>query len=67
MTDHGSSRRTLALVAAWIAAAVVAGVPAAAGDRGRAEASARAVPVVQNTGPECFAGRAVAPSPANDR
>jgi hypothetical protein len=67
MTDHGSLRRTLVLVAAWIAAAVVAGVPAAAGDADRAEPRARAVPVVQNTGPECFAGKAVAPSPAKDR
>lgn len=66
MTDAGPWRRTIALGAAWIAAALIAGLPSSAQDEARAEPRVSKIPVVVNTGPECFAGKAVAPGPAQD-
>ena len=62
-----SLRRTVALLLAWLAAAVVAGVPAGAGQHGERRAACQEGPVVVNTGPECFAGHAAAPAPAKGR
>ena len=61
-----SLRRTVALLLAWLAAAVVAGVPAGAASTANAEPRAK-VPVVVNTGPECFAGHAAPPAPTKGR
>jgi hypothetical protein len=60
------SRRTMLLLGAWVAAAVVAGVPAGASDRPSADSGAgRSVSAV-NTGPECFAGRSAPPGTSHD-
>jgi len=60
-------RRTVALLLAWLAAAVVAGVPAGTASTANAEPRAGKVPVVVNTGPECFAGHAAPPAPTRGR
>lgn len=52
----GSTRRAAALLVAWVAAAVVAGTPGDAAGTANAEPRAGKVPVVVNSGPECFAG-----------
>lgn len=67
ITTTASFRRTIALLVAWLAAAVVAGVPSGAASTANAEPRAGKVPVVVNTGPECFAGHAAAPAPSKSR
>jgi hypothetical protein len=62
----GSSWRTAVLLVACVVAAVVAGIPAGAASTATAEPRAAKVPVVQNTGPECFAGHAAPPSKRRD-
>jgi hypothetical protein len=54
-------RRTAVLLTAWIAAVIVAGIPGDSGGTARAEQRVSQAPVVQNTGPECFAGHGGAP------
>ena len=58
----GSSRRTVVLVLAWIVAAVAAGIPGGSASTATAQPRAAQVPIVQNTGPECFAGHAAPPA-----
>jgi hypothetical protein len=67
ITTHSSFRRTVALLLAWVAAAVVAGVPSGAASTASAEPRAGKVPVVVNTGPECFAGHAAPPAAGKGR
>jgi hypothetical protein len=62
-----SLRRTVALLLGWLAAAVVAGAPAGAARTANAEPRAGKVPIVVNTGPECFAGHAAPPTPTKGR
>ena len=62
-----SSRRTVVLLVAWVAAAVAAGIPGGAASTANAERRAAKVPVVQNTGPECFAGHSAPPAPSKSR
>jgi hypothetical protein len=50
------------LLVAWLAAAVVAGVPGDATGPPNAEPRAAQIPVVENTGPECFAGNTTPPA-----
>lgn len=57
-----SSRRAAALLLAWLAAAVAAGIPDGASATANAKASTAKTPVVQNTGPECFAGHTAPPA-----
>jgi hypothetical protein len=66
-TTMTSLRRTVALLLAWLAAAVVAGVPAGSASTASAEPRAGKVPVVVNTGPECFAGHAAPAAPSKGR
>jgi hypothetical protein len=49
-------RRTAVLLIAWVVAVIVAGIPGDAGGTARAEQRSTQAPIVQNTGPECFAG-----------
>ena len=57
-----SSRRAAALLLAWLVAAVAAGIPDGASATANANASTAKTPVVQNTGPECFAGHTAPPA-----
>jgi hypothetical protein len=63
----GSSWRAAALLIAWLVAAVAAGTPNDATGTANAKASAAQTPIVQNTGPECFAGHAPPPAPSKSR
>jgi hypothetical protein len=60
-TTAGSSRRTAVMLAAWLAAAAVAGLPDGADRTANAKPRAGRVATV-NTGPACFAGHAVPPA-----
>jgi hypothetical protein len=62
-----SPRRTAALLLAWLAAAAVAGIPDDSAGTANAKAPAAQTPVVQNTGPECFAGHTTPPAPSKGR
>jgi hypothetical protein len=66
-TTTASSRRAAALLVAWLAAALAAGIPNDAAGTANAKASAAQTPIVQNTGPECFAGHAPPPAPSKSR
>jgi hypothetical protein len=57
-----ASRRTAVLLVAWLAAAVLAGLPANAAGTANAQPRAAQLPIVQNTGPECFAGHTPPPA-----
>lgn len=67
VTTTASLRRTVALLLGWLAAAILAGVPAGAAATASAEQRAGTVPVVVNTGPECFAGHAAPPAATKGR
>jgi hypothetical protein len=67
VTTRTSVRRTLVLLLGWLVAAVLAGVPAGEAGTANADPSARKVPVVVNTGPECFAGHAPPAAPGKGR
>jgi hypothetical protein len=61
-----SAGRTVVLLLAWVAAALVAGVPSGAGAANTKTSATKNVPVVVNSGPECFAGHApAATNPGN--
>lgn len=60
-------RRTVVILLGWLAAAYVAGIPAGEASIANAEPRAGKVPLVVNTGPECFAGKTHAPSPGKAR
>lgn len=60
LSSATSTRRTLAVLAAWGVAAFVAGVPGAA-NTASAEQRVRELPTVVHTGPECFAGKSAPP------
>jgi hypothetical protein len=66
-TTTASTRRAAALLVAWLAAAVAAGIPDDAAGTANANAPAAQTPIVQNTGPECFAGHAPTPTPSKSR
>jgi hypothetical protein len=57
-----SSRRTAVLLIAWLAAAGTAGIPREAASTANAKPRAARIPIVQNTGPQCFAGHAAPPA-----
>ena len=56
-----SSRRTVVLLAAWIAAALIAGLPAGRGSSANASTRAGHTLKFTHSGPECLAGHAPAP------
>ena len=66
---RASTVRAAAVLVAWLVAALVAGIPDDATATGTAKASSATTqtPVVQNTGPECFAGHAPAPASSKSR
>jgi hypothetical protein len=61
-----SARRAAALLLAWLAAAMAAGIPDDAAGIANANVPTAQTPIVQNTGPECFAGHAP-PPPARSK
>jgi hypothetical protein len=60
-------RRTMVLLVAWIAAGIVASTPGDSSGAARAQERSAQVPVVVNTGPECFAGHGAAPPRTKNR
>ena len=64
VSTSASSRRAAVLLVAWLAAAVIAGLPSDAAGTGNASPLSAHVSVVQNTGPQCFAGHAARPAPS---
>ena len=66
-TTTASSRRAAALLLAWLVAAVAAGIPNDAAGTANANAPTAQIPIVENTGPECFAGHAAPPAPSKSR
>jgi hypothetical protein len=62
-----STVRTAALLVAWLAAAAAAGIPDDTTRTADANAAAARAPVVQNTGPECFAGQVPPPASSKGR
>ena len=60
-STSASFRRAAVLLVAWLAAAVIAGLPSDAAGTGNASRRSAHIPVVQNTGPQCFAGHAARP------
>ena len=67
VTTRGSLQRTVLLLAGWVVAAVLAGIPAGEASTANADRRAGKVPRVVNTGPECFAGQAAPPAPSKGR
>jgi hypothetical protein len=61
------SRRAAALLVAWLAAAVAAGIPDDAAGTANAKSRAAQPPIVQNTGPECVTGHGPPPAPSKPR
>jgi hypothetical protein len=49
------------LLTAWLAAALLAGLPGGAGSRAHANTRAAAAPKITHSGPECLAGHAAPP------
>jgi hypothetical protein len=58
---RASRRWTLAIVAGWVAAAMLAGVPAG-GNTANAQTTRKSVPIIVHTGPQCLAGQGAPPA-----
>jgi hypothetical protein len=58
VATSASVRRTLVLLVGWLVAALLAGIPAGEASTANPGSRTGKVPVVVNTGPECFAGHA---------
>jgi hypothetical protein len=66
-TTMASTRRAAALLVAWLVAAAAAGIPDDAAGTANAKPAAAQTPVVENSGPECFAGHAPPPASSKGR